>query len=208
MPRLLEHVTADQVDAVFISHGHPDHCADLNPMLRARALRADPLPPLPVYALPGALDAVLALDRPGMLAHAYVLPEFTVGRGIDIGPFRAQTSLLPHWLPNAGIRLTASGRVLAYTGDTGPCPDVVDLARGADLLLAEASYVDQVPEDSRQYLTSARQAGQQARDADIRQLVLTHLLPGTDAAAAQAAAAAGYDGEIGFATSGLVLDLS
>jgi ribonuclease BN (tRNA processing enzyme) len=65
VPRLLERVTADQVDAVFISHGHPDHCADLNPLLRARALREDPAPPLPVYALPGAVDAVLALDRPG-----------------------------------------------------------------------------------------------------------------------------------------------
>ena len=70
VPRLLERVTADQVDAVFISHGHPDHCADLNPLLRARALREDPAPPLPVYALPGAVDAVLALDRPGMLAGA------------------------------------------------------------------------------------------------------------------------------------------
>jgi ribonuclease BN (tRNA processing enzyme) len=50
MPRLLERVTADQVDAVFISHGHPDHCADLNPLLRARALREDPPTPLPVYA--------------------------------------------------------------------------------------------------------------------------------------------------------------
>jgi len=208
VPRLLERVTAGQVDAVFISHGHPDHCADLNPLLRARAWGDDPPAPLPVYALPGALDAVLALDRPGMLAAAYVLHEFTVGRRIDIGPFRAQTRLLPHWVANAGIRLTVGERVLAYTGDTGPCPDVVDLARGADLLLAEASYVDQVPEDSRRYLTSARQAGQQARDAGARHLVLTHLLPGTDAAAAQAAAGAGYDGEIGVATSGLVLDLS
>jgi ribonuclease BN (tRNA processing enzyme) len=33
MPRLLEHVAADGVDAVVVSHGHPDHCADLNPLL-------------------------------------------------------------------------------------------------------------------------------------------------------------------------------
>ena len=208
VPRLLELVTADQVDAVFISHGHPDHCVDLNPLLRARALRADPPAPLPVYSLPGALDAVLALDRPGMLTDAYVLHEFTAGGELDIGPFRAQTRLLPHSLPNAGIRLTAGGRVLAYTGDTGPSPDVVRLARDADLLLAEASYVDQVPEESRHSLTSARQAGRQARDADVRHLVLTHLLPGTDATAAHAAARAGYDGEIGIATSGLVVNLS
>jgi ribonuclease BN (tRNA processing enzyme) len=42
MPRLLERVAADRVDAVVISHGHPDHCADLSPLLRARALRDDP----------------------------------------------------------------------------------------------------------------------------------------------------------------------
>jgi ribonuclease BN (tRNA processing enzyme) len=207
VPRLLERVTADQVSAVFISHGHPDHCADLNPLLRARALRDDPPAPLPVYSPPGALDAVLALDRPGMLTDAYALHEFTPGSRLDIGPFRAQTRLLRHMVPNAGIRLMAGGRVLVYTGDTGPSPEVVDLARGADLLLAEATYVDQVPEDSRRYLTSARHAGQQARDADARHLVLTHLQPGTDATAARDAARAGYDGEIGIATSGLIFDL-
>jgi ribonuclease BN (tRNA processing enzyme) len=208
VPRLLERITADQVDAVFISHGHPDHCADLNPLLRARALRDDPPAPLSVYSLPGALDAVLALDRPGMLTDAYVLHEFTAGSPLDFGPFHAQTRLLPHSVPNAGVRLTAGGRVLAYTGDTGPSADVVDLARGADLLLAEASYVDEVPEGSRRHLTSARQAGNQARDAGVRHLLLTHLLPGTDATAARAAAGAGYDGGIGVATAGLTLDLS
>jgi ribonuclease BN (tRNA processing enzyme) len=204
VPRLLQRVTADQVDAVFISHGHPDHCADLNPLLRARALRDDPPAPLPVYALPGALDAVLALDRPGMLAAAYVLHEITVGSRLDIGPFRAQTRLLPHWVPNAGVRLAAGDGVLAYTGDTGPSPDVVELARDADLLLAEATYVDEVPEDSRRYLSSARQVGRQAADAGVRHLLLTHLWPGTDPAAARAAAGDRYDGEISVATADLV----
>ncbi|TXK43307.1 MBL fold metallo-hydrolase [Nonomuraea sp. C10] len=208
VPRLLERITADQVDAVFISHGHPDHCADLNPLLRARALRDDPPAPLPVYSLPSALDAVLALDRPGMLTDAYVLHEFNAGDQIAIGPFRAQTRLLPHSVPNAGIRLTAGERVLTYTGDTGPSPDVVDLARDADLLLAEATFVDRVPQGSRRHLSSARQAGRQAKEADARHLLLTHLQPGTDATAARAAAGAEYDGEIGIATSGLTIDLS
>src|SRR5262249_28283382 len=139
VPRLLAHVPADQVDAVFISHGHPDHCADLNPLLRARALRDDPPAPLPVYSLPGALDAVLALDRPGMLDDGYVLQDIAAGSQFDIGPFDVQSHLLPHTVPNAGLRLTAGGRVLVYTGDSGPSPDVVELARDADLLLAEAT---------------------------------------------------------------------
>ena len=207
VPRLLERITAAQVDAVLISHGHPDHCADLNPLLRARVFRDEPPPPLPVYAPPGALDAVLALDSPGMLAGGYVLHELTAGRSLDVGPLQVQTRLLPHWLPNVGIRLTAGGRVLAYTGDSGPSPDVADLARGADLLLAEASYADQVPEDSRRYLSSARQQGRQAAEAGAGQLLLTHLMPGTDPAAARSAAQHGYQGEIGIATAGLVLDL-
>jgi ribonuclease BN (tRNA processing enzyme) len=207
VPRLLERVTADQVDAVFISHGHPDHCADLNPLLRARTLRDAPCGPLPVYALPGALDAVLALDRPGMLAGAYVLHEFTAGNCLDIGPFRAQTRLLPHSVPNAGVRLAAGDRVFAYTGDSGPSADVVGLAHDADLLLAEASYVDHVPEDARRKLSSARQAAQQATAANARHLLLTHLLPGTDPAAALAAASMAYDGEIGVTAANLVLDL-
>jgi ribonuclease BN (tRNA processing enzyme) len=118
-----------------------------------------------VYALPGALDAVLALDRPGMLAGACELHEFSAGSSLDIGPFRAGTRLLPHWVPNAGLRLTAGGQVLAYTGDSGPVPEVAELARGADLLVAEATYADQVPRGCRLYLSSARDAGRQAADA-------------------------------------------
>jgi ribonuclease BN (tRNA processing enzyme) len=207
VPRLLERVAASQLDAVFISHGHPDHCADLNPLLRARALGDDPAPPLSVYALPGALDAVLALDRPGMLAGAFTLHEFAAGSRLGIGPFDALTCLLPHWVPNAGLRLAAAGAVLAYTGDSGPDPGITSLARGADLLLAEATYAGSVPPDSQAYLSSASQAGMYAAQAGAAQLTLTHLWPGTSHQAARTAAAARYHGQISVATPGLSLDL-
>jgi ribonuclease BN (tRNA processing enzyme) len=207
VPRLLELIAPGQVDAVFISHGHPDHCADLNPLLRARALGGEPAEPLPVYAPPGALDAVLALDRPGMLTDALRLTEFSPGSQLEIGPFRAETRLLPHWLPNAGLRLAAAGSVLAYTGDCGPSPAVADLARGADLLIAEATYLDQVPGDSVGYLSSARDAGRQAAQAGTGRLLLTHLWPGTDPAASREAAGEIFRGDTGVAAGGLVLDL-
>ncbi len=207
MPRLLEQVGAHELDAVFISHGHPDHCADLNPLLRARALGDYPVAPLAVYAVPAALDAVLALDRPGMLADAYLLNEFAPGSSLSVGPFGCRTRLLPHWLPNAGLRLTTDDLVVAYTGDTGPSPDIAELARDADLLVADATFVSQVPDDSQGYLSSARDAGQQATVAGARRLLLTHLWPGTDHAAAHTAAADHYAGEIAVATAGLVLDL-
>ncbi|MEU4221623.1 MBL fold metallo-hydrolase [Actinoplanes sp. NPDC026623] len=208
LPRLLQRITAEQVDAVFVSHGHPDHCADLNPLLRARALGDRPSPPLPVYAPAGALDAVLALDRPGMLDDAYVVRDVIPGAPFELGPFRAETRLLPHWLPNAGIRLTVAGRALAYTGDAGPSRHVVDLARDADLLLAEATYPDHVPDHSRRYLSSARTAGRQAAEAGADRLLLTHLWPGTGQQATLAAAAEAYGGTVAVAVSNLTVDLT
>jgi ribonuclease BN (tRNA processing enzyme) len=207
VPRLLERVAASQVDAVFISHGHPDHCADLNPLLRARVLGDDPAPPLPVYALPGALDAVLALDDPDMLASAFTLCELTPDRRLSIGPFGVSTCLLPHWVPNAGLRLTAAGAVLAYTGDSGPDPAIIGLARDADLLLAEATYAGPVPRRSQGFLSSAAQAGRQAAQAGVAHLALTHLWPGTSHDAAHTEAAAGYDGPVSIAAPGLSLEL-
>jgi ribonuclease BN (tRNA processing enzyme) len=208
VPRLLKLIPAEQVDAVFVSHGHPDHCADLSPLLRARALGGRSPQPLPVYAPAGALDAVLALDRPGMLDGTYVLHDVVPGARFELGPFRAETRLLPHWEPNAGVRLVAGGRVLAYTGDAGPSRDVVDLARGADLLLAEATYPEQVPEDARPYLSSARIAGRQAAEAGADRLVLTHLWPGTDPRIALAAAAETYGGRLDVAVGDLIVDLA
>ena len=111
------------------------------------------------------------------------------------------------WVPNAGLRLSAGSSVLVYTGDSGPSPDLAELARHADLLVAEATYVDQVPESSRRYLSSARHAGQQAAQAGASRLLLTHLWPGTNPSAARAAAGEEYDGNTGVATADLVVDL-
>jgi ribonuclease BN (tRNA processing enzyme) len=207
VPRLLRYLEPGDVDAVFITHRHPDHCADLNPLLRARVMRDEQAAPLPVYSLPGALDAVLALDRPGVLDAAYDLREFDGGDEFEIGPFRTRTRLLPHSTPNAGIRLSAGGRTVTYTGDSGPSPDVVNLALGADLLLAEATYIDEVPTALRGYLSSAHEVGKQAAAADAGRLLLTHLQPRTDQVHARAAAATQFRGEVGIATADLVVDV-
>jgi len=209
LPRLLQHTAAEAVDAVLVSHGHPDHCADLHPLLRARTLgnQDDPPPAVPVHALPGATDAVLALDGSGTLQAAYVLREFSAGDHLEIGPFGIDTWLLPHFVPNAGLRLTAAGRVLAYTGDTGPSPELVELARDAEVFLAEATYPEQVPTHSARYLSSALQAGEHAARAGAGRLLLTHLWPGTPAEAALAAARRAGPGDVAVARGGLTVDI-
>jgi len=128
LPQLLLYLTAEQVDAVLISHGHPDHCADLNPLLRARALQdrsagAPPIPPLPIHSLPGATDAVLALDRPGMLDDPYQLHEFEAGQTLTVGPFEIVTRALPHSRPNVGVRVMAGGVAWSTPEMRDPTPD-------------------------------------------------------------------------------------
>ncbi|HST67498.1 MAG TPA: MBL fold metallo-hydrolase [Mycobacteriales bacterium] len=189
------------VDAVLVSHGHPDHCADLNPLLRARVLPGG-APVLPVYALPGALDAVLALDAPPMLAGSYALHDLAAATAI--GPFAVRSVRLPHFVPNLGVRLDA-GSSLAYTGDAAPDDAVLELARDVDVLLAEASFVDTVPEKQRAGLNTAATVGGQAAAAGARRLVLTHLFPTTDPAGALAAARESYTGPVDVARPGLVI---
>ena len=120
------------------------------------------------------------------------------GNAFGIGPFTATTRLLPHHVANVGIRLfcgpaggsggsgASGGGSLAYTGDTGPSPEIAALARGVDLLIAEATYPESVPSPDAPYLSSARQAGEYADAAGVGSLLLTHLWPGTEPARALA----------------------
>lgn len=206
VPQLLKDVAARDVDAVLISHGHADHCADLNPLLRARHLSEDPPPALPVFALKGAADAVLALDGQ-MLTDDYALQDFEAGDSFSLGPFQVTTRALRHFVPNVGFRLDVGDLTVAYTGDGGADPQVVDLAAGASLLLAEATFAENVPEQSAGGLASARQAGEYAAAAHVGHLVLTHLWPDMNPDAVAVAARRSYDGPVSVAVPGLTIDV-
>jgi len=207
VPRLLGIVPAEAIDAVLVSHGHPDHVADLNPLLRARYMSEFPSPPLPAYALPEALTPVLALDQIRALKGTCEVRRFKAGESFRIGPFAITSRLLPHSIPNAGLRISADGRSITYTGDAGPTDGLVRLARDTDLLLAEATYIESVPPRNAAVLNSALEAGGQAHRARAARLMLTHLMPGTDPEASRAAAARSFDGWIAVATPGTVVEL-
>jgi len=198
---------APAFDAVLVSHAHPDHCADLNPILRARTWADDPLPPLPAYAPAGALDAVLALDRAEVVAGSFALHDLEPGAQLAIGPFALRCQLLPHPRPNLGFRISVDGRSLVYSGDCGPSEELVELAEGADLLLAEASYAETVPPEIVGALSSAADVGREAAAADVRQLVLTHLMPRTVESEALGAAGRSFSGPIAVARAGLRISI-
>ncbi|MFG2054937.1 MBL fold metallo-hydrolase [Micromonospora sp. NPDC048930] len=202
---LLARVPAARVDAVYVSHGHPDHCADLQPLLRARVLADRSGPPLPVHAPAGSLDRLLAIDEPGLVESAYQVRAFAPGDAFELGPYRVDTWSLPHWVPNAGARFAGRDAVLAYTGDTGTSPDLVELARDADLLIADATYPEEIPDRHAGNLSSAAEVGRYAAEASTRRVLLTHLWPGTPPDRAVAAARRAYRGPVQVAAPGLVL---
>ena len=138
LPRLLERVAADSVDAVLVSHGHPDHCADLHPLLRARVLGAAPAPPvLPVHPHPGAVDRVLNLDGPGavrdgaaadlFLAEASFPDQVPASAAGHLSSARqagevaaaagARRLLLTHLLPGTVPEVAERASRQAYAGD-------------------------------------------------------------------------------------------
>jgi ribonuclease BN (tRNA processing enzyme) len=106
VPRLLGMMPAESIDAVLVSHSHPDHVADLNPLLRARVMRDAPAPSRPTYSLPTALRPVLALDRAETLRGACDLREFVAGESLRLGPFMVESRELPHFVPNGRLLLT------------------------------------------------------------------------------------------------------
>jgi ribonuclease BN (tRNA processing enzyme) len=100
-----------------------------------------------------------------------------------------------------GLRLEHAGHVLAYSADAGPSADLVTLAAGADLLLCEATFLD-VPGLPADLHLTARQAGEHAALAGVRELMLTHIMPWNDQARSLAEAATAFGGALSAAAAG------
>lgn len=164
LPRLLAHCAADEVDAVVITHGHPDHCADLSALGRALTFggsraggsraRGGRAGRTPLYCPDGVLERVQAMEPSEDLRE--VFDPHPLPGNHEVGPFRLDGLLLPHHVPHAGVRLTASGLVLAYSGDAGPDRRLGELAAGADLFVAGGTLQGA---DRNPYLLSATEAG-------------------------------------------------
>lgn len=202
------------IDAVIITHKHPDHMLDLHGLFRARWFGDRDADPIPLYAPDGVVQRLQGLedDDKGAILEVFNLHRLPDERPYDVGPFELRSWSLRHFVPNAGVRLTADGLTVAYTGDTGPDPSIAELAHDADLFIAEASDRRQrtgtpaAGPGQRMHLT-AHDAGEAAQAAGAKRLLLTHFWPGNDREASRTEAIAVFDGEVLVADEGMRISL-
>jgi ribonuclease BN (tRNA processing enzyme) len=196
LPNLQRYLPHEQVDAIFISHEHWDHCLDLYPLFLAAFSGLIPSRRCRSWRPQGLRSTSVRLTtRKGSLRCGRSFEFRAVEPGVDVefGPFAMQTRLLPHWVPNLGMRLEADDTVLAYTGDTWTSREIETLAHEADVLIAEASWLNGQDEGRDPYLT-ARQAGIHAAAANVGRLLLAHFWPTNDREASREQASEVFDG--------------
>ncbi|WP_433335788.1 MBL fold metallo-hydrolase [Spirillospora sp. CA-294931] len=205
LPRLLAHWPDGALDAIAITHEHPDHCVDLHGLFRMRLYGGAGKPRVPLYCPPGVLDRLQGLEPDVDLTAVFEV--HSLPGSYRAGPFELTGVSLPHFVTNAGIRLQADRIALAYTGDTGPDPLLAELGRDADLFIVEATdRPGETQRPARNLMTSA-EAGYWARRAGARRLMLTHFWPGNDRAASVAAASAQFDKQVLAAEEDLAVTL-
>jgi ribonuclease BN (tRNA processing enzyme) len=199
----------DDVDAICLSHLHADHCLDLCSYTVARLYApGGARPPIPVYGPPGTAERMTraySMEPGPEVRTAFGFEALTSGRQ-QIGPFQVTARHMSHPIETFGLRLEHGGHSLAYSADTGESPALIELARGCDLLLCEASFAEGPGLPPGVHLTG-RQAGQHAARAGAGRLVLTHLVPWNDPARSQAEAAAAFSGPLTLASSGAVFEI-
>lgn len=216
---LQRHICLDEIDAIVLSHLHPDHCMDLcglfvvqkyHPKRAGRAPRR-----IPVY---GPADTAARMSR----ANGVTLSEAQDPTGLDpefdfhvlataqafrVGPFAIWPQRVNHPVEAFGLRVAVDGTVLSYTGDTDACPELGPLMRDSDLVLADAAFQegrDDVPDIH----MSGRRAARAALDAGgVRRLMLTHLPPWNDVDVSLAEARAVWPGEVEVAVQGTTYEL-
>jgi ribonuclease BN (tRNA processing enzyme) len=192
------------IDAVLLTHLHPDHYFDLSGLYVLWKYHPQGARPrIPVWGPKGV--AKRAARAYGLSPETGMSAEFEFheygDEPVRLGPFTVHASKVVHPIRAYGMRVESGDRVLVYSGDSGPCRKLVDLAAGADLFLCEAAFVEGDHNPNDLHLTG-KQAGAVAAEAGVGRLVLTHIPPWHDRGVVEGEAREAYAGPLDLAVTG------
>jgi ribonuclease BN (tRNA processing enzyme) len=209
--RLEATVGATGLSGLVVGHFHADHWIDIAP-LRYRFPWGEPAPrPLPVYLPPGGRDklehlAAAMAERPGFFDPAFDIVEYASGDVIRIGALTIRPHPVGHYVPAWSMVITGSrGERVVYAGDMGPSDAVVELARGADLLILEATLASGATDDARRGHLDADEAIDHVARSGARRGLLVHYPSARRATIAALCAASGVPVEP--AIAGMVVEI-
>ncbi|MEO5939724.1 MAG: MBL fold metallo-hydrolase [Candidatus Limnocylindrales bacterium] len=181
-PRLVQAIEPSSLDAVLISHLHPDHFIDLVPLRHYLAYQLDPPRTVRVVGPAGLADRIDALhDRPGFTAATLACEAWPASPAATaVGELSIEARRVTHTADSHAIRVASAGQPgLVYSGDCGVADDLAPLIRPGDTLLVEVSFgIGPVPEGSL-HLDAPAIAALVARTRPGR-VLLTHLQMGLD----------------------------
>jgi ribonuclease BN (tRNA processing enzyme) len=207
---LQKYVRPSDIDAIFVSHLHADHCIDLTAYIvglrygSAGFASAGPDGRIPIVGVPGTRDRLeAAYDPYARKLSLHEIFTFATPTTGELGPFRVSYARMNHPTPTNAIRVECDDRSLVYSADTGESAELVTLADGADVLLCEASVgvgEELVPD---LHLTG-RMAGEHADKAGVDRLIVTHVPPWNSVQSAADEAAAAFHGVVEVAHPGAV----
>jgi ribonuclease BN (tRNA processing enzyme) len=196
------------LDAVALSHLHPDHCADLAALHVYLAHHPDGESACTVFGPFGTSGRINELRGSSDQSAALDAIAWQSGGSVAIGPMRITCESVAHPIPAYALRVEGpserearSSVVLAYSGDTDECDGIDVVAAGADVFLCEATYLERFAAERGTHLTGAA-AGGIADRAGVDRLVLTHIPPWTDPNEVLAEAGASFSGALELACPG------
>ncbi|MEF3307832.1 MBL fold metallo-hydrolase [Paenibacillus sp. GYB004] len=205
LSRLQNHCALEQLDAVVLTHMHADHMADVYSLEFAILIL------MQIGRRSKPLDMYVNEKELGSLAFEY--PDYVrvhpvrAGEERTIGHVRLQFSETVHEIPSLAVKLTSrEGRTLVYSGDTGYCQAIIDLARSADVLMIESSFYDFQAGRMKGHLT-AGEAGKIAALAGVGQTILTHFPHYGDLNQLVLEASRHYAGQIRLAYGGMQIHI-
>jgi ribonuclease BN (tRNA processing enzyme) len=180
LAKLREHEDWPRVDSICITHFHLDHWGDLVPWVWALSFGpASELPAPELWLPPGGRQVLMEIGQrlgfPDMFENAFRVSEYGENEEFETVGFRVNPRRVLHYeLLAFGFRVSGNGRIVAYSGDSGPSDQLPELARDADLFLCEATLMEPNPEGGTRGHLAANEA-QEAFDASgAKRLLLTH----------------------------------